>query len=148
MITQNGTLSYESLNLFLNANNVKLNNDDLKRIISRLDVDKNGIVTIEDFVEEIVGDINDEYDEYDNKKISIISENVILADGLAEINDINDKLDVNLSNERFNTIGGFVTGELGKFPLKGDTLIYNDIIEFVVESAGKNKVEKVKISKL
>lgn len=107
-----------------------------------------GIVTIEDFVEEIVGDINDEYDEYDNKKISIISENVILADGLAEINDINDKLDVNLSNERFNTIGGFVTGELGKFPLKGDTLIYNDIIEFVVESAGKNKVEKVKISKL
>ena len=107
-----------------------------------------GIVTIEDFVEEIVGDINDEYDEYDNKKISIISENVILADGLAEINDINDKLDVNLSNERFNTIGGFVTGELGKFPLKGDTLIYNDIIEFVVESAGKNKVEKVKITKL
>ena len=107
-----------------------------------------GIVTIEDFVEEIVGDINDEYDEYDNKKISIISENVILADGLAEISDINDKLDVNLSNERFNTIGGFVTGELGKFPLKGDTLIYNDIIEFVVESAGKNKVEKVKISKL
>ena len=107
-----------------------------------------GIVTIEDFVEEIVGDINDEYDEYDNKKISIISENVILADGLAEICDINDKLDLNLSNERFNTIGGFVTGELGKFPLKGDTLIYNDIIEFVVESAGKNKVEKVKISKL
>ena len=107
-----------------------------------------GIVTIEDFVEEIVGDINDEYDEYDNKKITIINENVILADGLAEITDINDKLDVNLSNERFNTIGGFVTGELGKFPLKGDTLIYNDIIEFVVESAGKNKVEKVKISKL
>ena len=107
-----------------------------------------GIVTIEDFVEEIVGDINDEYDEYDNNKITIINENVILADGLAEITDINDKLDVNLSNERFNTIGGFVTGELGKFPLKGDTLIYNDIIEFVVESAGKNKVEKVKISKL
>lgn len=107
-----------------------------------------GIVTIEDFVEEIVGDINDEYDEYDNKKITIINENVILADGLAEINDINDKLDVNLSNERFNTIGGFVTGELGKFPIKGDTLIYNDIIEFIVESAGKNKVEKVKISKL
>ena len=107
-----------------------------------------GIVTIEDFVEEIVGDINDEYDEYDNKKISIISENVILADGLAEITDINDKLDVNLSNERFNTIGGFVTGELGKFPIKGDTLIYNDIIEFIVESAGKNKVEKVKITKL
>ena len=107
-----------------------------------------GIVTIEDFVEEIVGDINDEYDEYDNNKITIINENVILADGLAEITDINDKLDVNLSNERFNTIGGFVTGELGKFPLKGDTLIYNDIIEFVVESAGKNKVEKVKITKL
>lgn len=107
-----------------------------------------GIVTIEDFVEEIVGDINDEYDEYDNNKITIINENVILADGLAEITDINDKLDVNLSNERFNTIGGFVTGELGKFPIKGDTLIYNDIIEFVVESAGKNKVEKVKISKL
>ena len=107
-----------------------------------------GIVTIEDFVEEIVGDINDEYDEYDNNKITIINENVILADGLAEITDINDKLDVNLSNERFNTIGGFVTGELGKFPIKGDTLIYNDIIEFIVESAGKNKVEKVKISKL
>ncbi|MBQ1998543.1 MAG: HlyC/CorC family transporter, partial [Spirochaetales bacterium] len=68
-----------------------------------------GIVTIEDFVEEIVGDINDEYDEYDNNKITIINENVILADGLAEITDINDKLDVNLSNERFNTIGGFVT---------------------------------------
>jgi putative hemolysin len=107
-----------------------------------------GIVTIEDFVEEIVGDINDEYDEYDNNKITIINENVILADGLAEITDINDKLDVNLSNERFNTIGGFVTGELGKFPIKGDTLIYNDIIEFIVESAGKNKVEKVKITKL
>ena len=106
-----------------------------------------GIVTIEDFVEEIVGDINDEYDEFDNKKISVINENAILADGLAEISDINDKLDLNLSDERFNTIGGFITGELGKFPIKGDTLIYNDTVEFVVESAGKNKVEKVKITK-
>lgn len=106
-----------------------------------------GIVTIEDFVEEIVGDINDEYDEFDNKKISVINENTILADGLAEISDINDKLDLNLSDERFNTIGGFITGELGKFPIKGDTLIYNDTVEFVVESAGKNKVEKVKITK-
>ena len=86
-------------------------------------------------------------DEFDNKKISVINENTILADGLAEISDINDKLDLNLSDERFNTIGGFITGELGKFPIKGDTLIYNDTVEFVVESAGKNKVEKVKITK-
>ncbi|MCH5149512.1 MAG: HlyC/CorC family transporter [Spirochaetales bacterium] len=107
-----------------------------------------GIVTIEDFVEEIVGDINDEYDEYDNKKISVIDENTILADGLAGISDINDKLGLNLSNDRFNTIGGFVTGELGKFPLKGDTLIYNENIEFVVESVEKNKVEKIRISKI
>lgn len=107
-----------------------------------------GIVTIEDFVEEIVGDINDEYDDFDNKKIYSINENTIQADGLAEIDDINDKLDLNLSNERFNTIGGFITGELGRFPTKGDSFIYNNNIKFVVESAGKNKVEKIRITKI
>lgn len=107
-----------------------------------------GIVTIEDFVEEIVGDINDEYDKYDNKKISVVNENTILADGLADIGDINDKLGLNLSNERFNTIGGFVTGELGKFPVEGDTFIYNENVKFVVESAGKNRVENIRITKM
>lgn len=106
-----------------------------------------GIVTIEDFVEEIVGDIDDEYDD-ESEKITVINEQEILAEGSADISEVNEKLDIKLSDERFNTIGGFITGELGKFPVKGDDFIYHENIEFIIESANRNKIEKVRIKKL
>ena len=89
IITQNSILSYESLNLFLNANNVKLNNDDLKRIINRLDVDKNGIVTIED-LETIFGKDKEHYIKDDSK---LLSKNQLIGNGIiSPINVNNQKL--------------------------------------------------------
>lgn len=79
-----------------------------------------GILTIEDIIEEIVGDIDDEDDEPEVlEQIQKISDTTYKVDGLVSISDINDELDIDLPTDITETIGALLLGELGKIPVEG-----------------------------
>jgi CBS domain containing-hemolysin-like protein len=84
-----------------------------------------GLVTIEDVLEELVGEIQDEFDE-DEAAIEPLSENVYAIDGRIPITEVNERFDLDLPNEDFDTIGGFVLGSLGRPPEPGDTVEVDD----------------------
>ena len=102
-----------------------------------------GLVTIEDLVEEIVGDIEDEYDD-DKDKIEVIKEDEYVVDGDTKISMVNDMIGLNIESEDFDSIGGFVTGILGRLPKTGETITYNDT-NFIIQSTKKNRIVKLKI---
>ncbi|MFZ7131546.1 MAG: hemolysin family protein [Eubacteriales bacterium] len=102
-----------------------------------------GIITIEDLVEEIVGDIHDEYDQ-DEEEIIVIQENEYIVHGSARIPLVNDLLGINIQTEDFDSIGGFVIGISGHLPEVGETLEYEGI-QFIIESNDKNRIDKLRI---
>lgn len=102
-----------------------------------------GIVTIEDLVEEIVGDLEDEYDD-DEDKIEVIKEDEYIVDGDTKINMVNEMIGLNIESEDFDSIGGFVTGLLGRLPKTGETINYNDT-KFTIQSISRNRIVKMKI---
>lgn len=84
-----------------------------------------GIATIEDIIEEIVGDINDEYDdEQDIPKLDKKNENIFIIDGRGELDQINEKLNLKLFSEISETIGGLFIELLGFLPEEDDTNSY------------------------
>ncbi len=107
-----------------------------------------GIVTMEDLIEEIMGDIDDEYD-YDGPEIEKISENIYSVKGRTSIKEINNKLDLKLDEnlEYYDTIGGFLLNLLGYIPSHGEeNIIKYQNIEFEIEEVRKHKIRKVKIT--
>ena len=108
-----------------------------------------GMITMEDMLEEIVGDIRDEYDADEEKDmINVrVSDNEFLVDGSLRLNDLNDLLDVKLSSEDYDSVGGYVTGLLSHLPETGESVIDSGL-KFIVESANDTRVEKVRIFKL
>lgn len=102
-----------------------------------------GLVTIEDLVEEIVGEIEDEYDDYEIG-IQVIKEDEYIIDGNIRIDVVNEMIGTNIESEDFDSIGGFVIGELGRFPDKGETLEYQNI-KFIIEEIDKNRIKKMKV---
>ena len=88
-------------------------------------VELRGIATIEDIIEEIVGDINDEYDdEQDIPKLDKKNENIFIIDGRGELDQINEKLNLKLFSEISETIGGLFIELLGFLPEENDTNSY------------------------
>ena len=102
-----------------------------------------GIVTIEDLIEEVFGDIEDEYDDYE-KEIEVIKEDEFVVDGRARLDDISELIGVNMESEEFDSVGGLVIGELGRFPEQNEEVQLNNI-RFVVEEVDKNRIKKVRI---
>lgn len=102
-----------------------------------------GIVTLEDMLEEIVGDLADEYDEH-LEEIKVIKEDEYIVKGIAKIEDVNDMLGTNFQSEDFDSIGGFVIETMGKFPEKGE-MIKTGNVKFIIEEIDKNRIEKVRI---
>ncbi|MBU3114368.1 HlyC/CorC family transporter [Clostridium lacusfryxellense] len=102
-----------------------------------------GIVTIEDLVEEIVGDIDDEYDD-DTDKIEVIKEDEFIVDGDTKISMVNEMIGLNIESDDFDSIGGFVTGIHGRLPKTGETINYNDT-KFIIQNTSKNRIIKLKI---
>ncbi len=84
-----------------------------------------GLITIEDVLEELVGEIQDEFDE-DEAAIEPLSEDVYAIDGRIPITDVNEYFDLDIPHEDFDTIGGFVLGSLGRPPEPGDTVEVDD----------------------
>jgi CBS domain containing-hemolysin-like protein len=80
-----------------------------------------GLITIEDIIEEIVGEIQDEFDEGE-PAIEQISDDLFAVDGRIPITDINDRFELDLPHEDFDTIGGYILGSLGRPPETGDTV--------------------------
>ena len=83
--------------------------------------ERQGLITIEDIVEEIVGEIQDEFDEGE-AAIEQISDDLFAVDGRIPITDINDRFELDLPHEDFDTIGGYILGSLGRPPETGDTV--------------------------
>lgn len=102
-----------------------------------------GMITLEDLVEEIVGDIRDESDELFNE-IEVVAEDEYLVRGSAEIDLINEMLGVKIESEDFDTIGGFVTGLFGRLPEAGEQIDYNNM-KIIVEHVQKYRIEKLRI---
>ncbi|MCL6518809.1 MAG: hemolysin family protein [Armatimonadetes bacterium] len=104
-----------------------------------------GLVTIEDILEEIVGDIMDEYD-VEEPMTEILDENTMIVDARIPISEINELMDIQLPEEEFDTIGGFVFGLFGTQPHQGQAVEYNGI-KFVVEKTDGRRIQKVRIIK-
>jgi len=102
-----------------------------------------GLVTIEDFIEEIVGDISDEYDDIENE-IEVVKEDEYIVDGSTRLDTVNEMLGIRLESEDFDSVGGYVMGILGRIPEEGDE-VEQDNIRFKVESLDKNRIEKIRI---
>ncbi|GLC30779.1 hemolysin family protein [Clostridium omnivorum] len=105
-----------------------------------------GIVTIEDLIEEIVGNIFDEYDDIKSEDIKSIDAHTFIVDGIVPINDINETLHVELPSENYDTIGGFVLDLLGSIPKEDEEHIieYENLI-FKIEKVNEKRIEKLKI---
>jgi len=105
-----------------------------------------GLVTIEDLVEEIVGDIKDEYDLDEEADYEEISETEYIFDAGINLQEVNRLLDVELPTDDNDTLGGFVFSELGKIPLVGETLRTKEV-EMKVESVIGRRIRKVRVRK-
>ena len=102
-----------------------------------------GLLTIEDLVEVIVGDIDDEYDE-EEEEIVKINDNEYLVEGSTKISDVNEQLGINLESEEFDSIGGFIIGYLKRIPEENEIIEVEDV-KFKVESIDKNRLNKIRI---
>ena len=103
-----------------------------------------GLVTIEDVLEEIVGEIEDETDQADDQKIIQISHREYSVSGLTEIEEFNEKFDTSFEDDDFDTIAGYVMNKFGKFPVVNESLKIENI-KFTVSSANKKQINKLKV---
>jgi putative hemolysin len=103
-----------------------------------------GIVTMQDMVEEIFGDIGDEYEDIIDE-IQQVAPGEYIIDGLTRLNVINDELGTDLESEHYETIGGFITGIIGRFPKKGEVVVYNDL-RWVILEVYRTRVKRLKLS--
>ena len=104
-----------------------------------------GLVTIEDILEEIVGDILDEYDD-ERELIEYIDENIIVVNSKMSIEEANDILGSNLPEDEFESVGGFVFNLLGRIPNIGDNIEYNNVIFEVLEVQNR-RIKRVELRK-
>lgn len=103
-----------------------------------------GIITIEDLVEEIVGEIEDEYDDGNSNVIEVVKEDEYVVDGSARLHDISELIGVNMESEELDSVGGLVIEELGRMPEENEEVVINGI-KFIVEEIEKNRIKKVRI---
>lgn len=104
-----------------------------------------GIVTIEDLIEEVMGNIFDEYDEVE-PEIMKIDNNTYIVNGLLSIDEFNDYLDTDIESEHSETIGGFVVDLLGSIPNDGeDEVVEYENLIFKIEDVKEKRIEKVRV---
>lgn len=105
-----------------------------------------GIITMEDIIESILGDINDEYDVEDDSEIVFVKDNEYVIKGNVRLEDINETVGTNLESEDFESIGGLILGYLGKLPKTGEVIKYGNL-KFVIEKVDKSRIMKVRLFK-
>jgi len=105
-----------------------------------------GLVTIEDILEEIVGDILDEYDE-EMDLIDYLDEQTLIVDSKISIDEINETFKISLPEDEFESVGGLIFNLLGRIPKKGDNIEYNGLL-FKILEVHNRRIKKVEISKI
>ncbi len=104
-----------------------------------------GLITLEDILEEIVGEIHDEYDENEEDFFQMINEHEYIVEGSVSLDDLNDRLELELESEDYDSLGGFMIEHLDRLPEMGDEVTTEEGIRMIVEKLDKNRVESVHI---
>ena len=102
-----------------------------------------GIVTIEDLVEEIVGEISDEYDMH-TQEIETIREGEYIVDGSTRIEELNELIGTRIESEHYDSIGGFVIELMGRLPRQGESVEHMGT-KFIIESMERNRIRKIRV---
>ena len=101
-----------------------------------------GLITLEDMLEEIVGEIRDEFDADEDEGITKISETEYLIDGSTNLDDVNDRIGLELSSEEYESIGGIIMEKLGRLHVEGEVITFDNII-LTVKKMDHARIEKV-----
>ena len=105
-----------------------------------------GMITLEDLLEEIVGEIRDEYDADEEELIQQIDGHTYLVEGGMKLDDINDALDISLHSEDYDSIGGLIIEHLDRLPEADETIITEDGITLQVKEINQNRIKKVSMT--
>jgi CBS domain containing-hemolysin-like protein len=105
-----------------------------------------GMVTLEDVLERIIGDVQDEFETH-GADIEMLDDRSARISGLLSLEDVNERFGLNFDDPFYNTIGGFVFGQLGRRPEIGDSVTVNDIDLTIVELDGL-RIDRIEISSL
>ena len=105
-----------------------------------------GLVTLEDVIEEIVGEIHDEYDEEDQKIIRINGD-TILVDARLNLEDLADYLNIELPEGNYDSVGGFIIDLTGKVPQENEQIKYQDLL-MIIRSADDRRIGQIEIKRL
>lgn len=104
-----------------------------------------GLITLEDLIEEIVGEIRDEYDTDEIDDITRLSDREYLILGSANLEDVSDELNLHLESDDYDTIGGYCLEKLDHLPERNEIIITDDDVLLRIEAVDKNRIEKVYI---
>lgn len=104
-----------------------------------------GMITLEDLLEEIVGEIRDEYDEDEKELIQEIGDREYLIEGSMKLTDLNDALNTNFESEDYDSIGGIIIEILDRLPEAGESVTTFEGILLTVEGTNQNRIEKVRM---
>ena len=107
-----------------------------------------GLITLEDLLEEIVGEIRDEYDTDEEDPIVQLSDREYMVLGSTNLEDLCDEIGLNFTSEDYDTIGGYLIGLLDHLPEKNEVIITDDDVLLRVEQMDKNRIEKIYIKNL
>jgi len=102
-----------------------------------------GLVTIEDLLEEIFGEIQDEYD-YEQEPMEVIDEKTLVVDARVSADEVEDELNVKLPEGEFDSLGGFILDQLGRVPSAGESVSWQGW-EFTAEVVSENRIERVRV---
>ena len=103
-----------------------------------------GLITIEDLLEENVGEIRDEFDYDEVDPFKEVSSNEYIVDGQIKLDDVNERLGLSLESEDYDSLGGFIIGFLDRLPDTGDK-VETDTVTLIVDSMDKNRIDKIHI---
>lgn len=101
-----------------------------------------GLITLEDMLEEIVGDIRDEYDADEEKTIQRIAPREYMVDGSVKLDDLDERLGLELQSEEYDSIGGLIIGLLNHLPEEKEEVVVENV-RLVVECVDKNRIDKI-----
>lgn len=105
-----------------------------------------GLITIEDLIEELFGEIRDEYDEAEEKMIKKLSDDSFILNGKVEIDILNEEYDLKIPEGDYETIAGYIMYKIGRIPLKGESFQIDDN-QFLILRSDKTKIDLVKLKK-
>ena len=102
-----------------------------------------GMITLEDLLEEIVGEIRDEYDEDEETLIQDLGNNTYIVPGGMKLDDINNSIDTEFSSDDYDSIGGLIIEKLDKLPEEDETVTLEDGTKLTVKTVNQNRIEEV-----